>query len=105
MGAINVLGEEVRQLDAGGLKRLRARVGFVFQRHNLVTRLSALTNVVHGVQSRMSGPRTWMQALAPQAVRAEAMHCLERVGLADKAMSRVDQLSAGSRSVWRWRAC
>ena len=94
-GEIRVLGEDVRNLSAPGLKRLRSRVGFVFQRHNLVTRLSALTNVVHGVQGRMSGPRSWVQALAPREVRAEAMHCLDRVGLADKAMSRVDTLSGG----------
>ncbi len=94
-GDIRLLGEDVRTLGAAGLKRLRSRVGFVFQRHNLVTRLSALTNVVHGVQSRMSGPRTWTQLLAPREVRAEAMHCLERVGLADKAMARVDTLSGG----------
>jgi phosphonate transport system ATP-binding protein len=94
-GEIRVLGEDVRNLRAPGLKRLRSRVGFVFQRHNLVTRLSALTNVVHGVQGRMSGPRSWVQALAPREVRAEAMHCLDRVGLADKAMSRVDTLSGG----------
>jgi len=94
-GDIRLLGEDVRKLDAAGLKRLRSRVGFVFQRHNLVTRLSALTNVVHGVQSRMSGPRTWTQLLAPREVRAEAMHCLERVGLADKAMARIDTLSGG----------
>lgn len=94
-GEIRVLGEDVGNLRAPGLKRLRSRVGFVFQRHNLVTRLSALSNVVHGVQGRMSGPRSWVQALAPREVRAEAMHCLDRVGLADKAMSRVDTLSGG----------
>lgn len=94
-GRIILLGEDVRKLGGPGLKRLRSRVGFVFQRHNLVTRLSALTNVVHGVQSRMSGPRTWTQLLASREVRAEAMHCLDRVGLADKAMARVDTLSGG----------
>ncbi|MGL4440371.1 MAG: phosphonate ABC transporter ATP-binding protein [Bosea sp. (in: a-proteobacteria)] len=94
-GDITLLGESVGSLDARGLKRLRSRVGFVFQRHNLSTRLSALTNVVHGVQSRMSGPRTWAQVFAPREVRAEAMHCLDRVGLADKALARVDTLSGG----------
>ena len=94
-GDIVLLGEDVGKLGGPGLKRLRSRVGFVFQRHNLVTRLSSLTNVIHGVQSRMSGPRTWTQLLAPREVRAEAMHCLDRVGLADKAMARVDTLSGG----------
>jgi phosphonate transport system ATP-binding protein len=33
--------------------------------HNLVPRLSALSNVIHGVQARLSGPRAWFQSLAP----------------------------------------
>lgn len=94
-GAIRVLGEDVRSLDGRRLKALRSRVGFVFQKHNLVPRLSALTNVVHGVQSRMSGPRSWTQLIAPKAVREEAMDCLQRVGLAEKALARVDTLSGG----------
>ncbi|MFY8150842.1 MAG: ATP-binding cassette domain-containing protein, partial [Hyphomicrobiales bacterium] len=52
-------------------------------------------NVLHGVQARMSGPRSWWHWAAPAAVRAEAMTCLDRVGLADKALQRVDSLSGG----------
>ena len=94
-GTISVLGEEVGNLRGAALKRFRARVGVVFQKHNLVSRLSALSNVVHGVQSRRSGPRTWAQALAPAEIRDEAMECLAAVGLADKAMQRADSLSGG----------
>ena len=94
-GTISVLGDEVGSLRGAALKRFRARVGVVFQKHNLVSRLSALSNVVHGVQSRRSGPRTWAQALAPAEIRDEAMECLAAVGLADKAMQRADSLSGG----------
>jgi len=94
-GAITVLGEPVMNLHGAALKRFRARVGVVFQKHNLVARVSALSNVVHGVQSRRSGPRTWAQSLAPAEVRDEAMACLAAVGLADKAMQRADSLSGG----------
>jgi phosphonate transport system ATP-binding protein len=94
-GTICLLGQPVTGVDRRALSRLRARTGFVFQKHNLVPRLSALSNVVHGVQSRARGPRTWHQALAPRAVRAEAMVCLERVGLAGRAAARVDTLSGG----------
>ena len=94
-GTISVLGDEVGSLRGAALKRFRARVGVVFQKHNLVSRLSALSNVVHGVQSRRSGPRTWAQALAPVEIRDEAMECLAAVGLADKAMQRADSLSGG----------
>jgi phosphonate transport system ATP-binding protein len=94
-GSISVFGQDVRHLDARKLRALRSRIGFVFQRHNLVTRLSALSNVIHGAQGRVGGPRTWVQALAPSALRDEAMQCLDRVGLAEKAMARVDTLSGG----------
>jgi phosphonate transport system ATP-binding protein len=94
-GRISVLGETVGGLRGTALKRFRARVGVVFQKHNLVARLSALSNVVHGVQSRQSGPRTWAQSLATAEVREEAMACLDAVGLADKALQRADSLSGG----------
>jgi phosphonate transport system ATP-binding protein len=93
-GAIRVLGSDVmgpRRVLAG----LRRRIGFVFQKHNLVGRLSALTNVVHGAQARNLGSRAWLQSLAPRAIREEAMHCLGRVGLAAMAGQRADQLSGG----------
>jgi phosphonate transport system ATP-binding protein len=94
-GSIDVLGATVRQLGKSDLRTLRARVGFVFQKHNLVSRLSALSNVVHGAQCRQSGPRVWAHWLARTETREEAMHCLARVGLADRALQRVDSLSGG----------
>ena len=94
-GDIFLLDCDVRHLRERQLRRLRSRIGFVFQRHNLVPRLSVLSNVVHGAQARYGGPRMWYQGLAPAPVRAEAMRCLERVGLADLARRRADQLSGG----------
>jgi phosphonate transport system ATP-binding protein len=94
-GQIRMLGRDVPALSPLSLRQFRAEVGIVWQRHNLVPRLSALSNVIHGVQARMSGPRSWGQALAPATVRDEAMSCLARVGLADRALVRVDSLSGG----------
>lgn len=93
-GAIRVLGADVMG-SRRELIGLRRRIGFVFQKHNLVGRLSALTNVVHGAQARNLGSRAWLQSLAPRAIREEAMHCLNRVGLAPMAAQRADQLSGG----------
>lgn len=95
LGKVTLLGEELTGLTGRKLRDLRAQIGFVFQRHNLVGRLSALSNVVHGAQARQSGPWVWHQAFASKAIRAEAMACLDRVGLADLALQRVDQLSGG----------
>jgi phosphonate transport system ATP-binding protein len=94
-GTMRVLDQDVRGLNARDLRAFRSRIGVVFQRHNLVPRLSALTNVVHGVQARLRGPRTWLQSLAPAEVRAEALACLDAVGLADLARQRADSLSGG----------
>jgi phosphonate transport system ATP-binding protein len=94
-GRIEMLGQDVGSLTPRALRRFRSRVGVVWQKHNLVPRISALSNVLHGVQARMSGPRSWWQWAAPAPVRSEAMECLARVGLADKASQRVDSLSGG----------
>lgn len=94
-GKIRLLDRDMTALAPRALRKVRAEVGIVWQRHNLVPRLSALSNVIHGVQARMSGPGAWVQLLAPAAVRDEAMACLDRVGLADRALVRVDSLSGG----------
>jgi phosphonate transport system ATP-binding protein len=94
-GNIRLFDTELNGLGGWALRRARARVGFVFQRHNLVPRLSALSNVLHGAQARRSGPRVWLQSLAPRALREQALHCLEQVGLADLARQRADSLSGG----------
>ena len=67
----------------------------MLQKHNLVGRLSALSNVLHGALGRAPLGRAWFQSLAPAALRAEAMDCLARVGLAAIAARRADRLSGG----------
>ncbi len=94
-GRVEMLGLDVLSLSARDLRSFRAQVGIVWQKHNLVPRLSALSNVIHGAQSRLSGPGAWGQMLAPAAIRQQAMACLARVGLADRASARADSLSGG----------
>jgi phosphonate transport system ATP-binding protein len=94
-GEVRLFGTGVSARDPRGLKRLRARVGFVFQHHNLVGRATALSNVIHGCLARESWITTFNQAVAPNRLRGRAMACLERVGLADLAGQRADLLSGG----------
>ena len=94
-GDVHLLGTPTRTASARALRTLRAQVGLVSQKHNLVPRLSVLSNVVHGLLGKYPGVRHWSHALAPQASRAAAMHALERVGLADYASRRADRLSGG----------
>ena len=94
-GHIELLGERVDSLGRRDLRALRRRTGFIFQKHNVVSRLSALSNVIHGAMARGSSPRLWSQTLAKRAHRDEAMACLAEVGLADHAARRADRLSGG----------
>lgn len=94
-GKVSLLGETLSDLDGAARRALRARTGLVGQKHNLVPRLSVLSNVIHGLLGRHSGPRFWLQGLAPAKARAAAMAALTKVGLADLALRRADQLSGG----------
>lgn len=94
-GEVRLFGTPLEGLRPQALRRLRSQVGFVFQKHNLVPRLSALSNVLHGALPRAPLARAWLQSLAPAALREEAMHCLDRVGLPHVAMRRADRLSGG----------
>jgi phosphonate transport system ATP-binding protein len=89
-------GVDVRRAGKRQLRRLRQDVGFVFQRFNLVDRISVFHNVVHGAIGR-EGTRCVVPPFCTAAVRSEAMECLDRVGLAHLAGRRVDTLSGGQR--------
>ena len=72
-GQVTLLGQEVTEASAGEMRAIRARIGLVSQRHNLVPRLSVLSNVVQGLLGRHPGPRYWSHMLAPTAAREAAM--------------------------------
>lgn len=94
-GAIRLLGQDATATKGAALRSLRSRVGLVSQKHNLVPRLSVLSNVLHGLLGKQSGLRHWSHSLAPQASREAAMAALDKVGLADFALRRADRLSGG----------
>ena len=92
---VHILGADMMRARPQELRHLRSRVGFVFQKHNLVPRLSVLSNVLHGALARKSGPRVWFQSFATGKDREEALDCLDLVGLAHLAGRRADRLSGG----------
>lgn len=76
------------------LRRIRRQIGMIFQQFNLVRRSSTLTNVLTG---RLGYAHPWLSLIhyfPPEDYR-RAMAALERVGIPDKAYTRVDQLSGG----------
>jgi phosphonate transport system ATP-binding protein len=93
-GEVTVDGELVVSTSEDALRRVRARVGFVFQHFNLVERLSVLDNVRVGTLSRV---KTWPSLVAhfPEIETERARRALRRVGLAGLEDRRADTLSGG----------
>lgn len=91
-----VVSAQLGALASGRLLRLhRRRTAMVFQHHQLIERYTALQNVLTG---RLAYYGTWRSFFPlPRKDLTLALHCLERVGLLDKALARVDQLSGGQK--------
>lgn len=94
-GSVKVLGDQMVGAASATLRKVRSQMGLVSQKHNLVPRLSVLSNVVQGLLGQRPGIRHWSQSFAPEASRTAAMTALEKVGLADLALRRADRLSGG----------
>ncbi|MBI5792238.1 MAG: phosphonate ABC transporter ATP-binding protein [Rhodocyclales bacterium] len=71
----------------------RRQTGMVFQQHQLISRHTALANVLLG---RIGYHSTWRSLFPlPRAEQQIALDCLDRVGLLQRALDRVDRLSGG----------
>ena len=82
-------GDDVAQLPDDRLSELRNRqIGFVFQSFHLLPRLSALDNVLLPLRFSENPPAD---------PGAAAMHLLDRVGLADRARHKPNEMSGGQR--------
>ncbi|MHB8066577.1 MAG: phosphonate ABC transporter ATP-binding protein [Desulfobaccales bacterium] len=91
-GAVFVEG--LGKLDHPQLVRKhRRQTAMIFQQHQLIGRRTAWENVLLG---RLAYYSTWRSLLPlPRGDQVLALECLERVGLLNKAMERVDALSGG----------
>ncbi len=81
-GSVRLLGQELNGASEPTLMALRRRLGFIFQAHNLHESLTALQNVMMGLQVHGD--------ISHASARKAATHALGLVGLSD----RVDYLPA-----------
>jgi putative ABC transport system ATP-binding protein len=88
-GTARVLGQELQGATEAQRVRLRRRIGFIFQAHNLLGFLTARQNVAMALEQ--DGALSERQRLG----RADAM--LAAVGLADHAGKLPQRLSGGQR--------
>jgi phosphonate transport system ATP-binding protein len=93
-GSVLFDGVDVTRARGAELRRIRRRIGMIFQQFNLVRRASVFGNVLAG----RLGSRPLWRTIALRPTREDvtlAFENLERVGIVDKAYARADALSGG----------
>ena len=88
-GSVRVLGHELCGARPKILEKVRQKIGFIFQQHNLLGALSSVQNVELGL--RVSG------GISRSELRRRATEILEAVGLADRLNYKPEHLSGGQR--------
>ena len=87
---------DVRSLNRRELRKVRRRMGMIFQEYNLVERLSVMENLLSGRLGYVSFWKTYRRKFPPEDVVA-AFELLDRVGLSGYQDTRADSLSGGQR--------
>ncbi|MHB8072764.1 phosphonate ABC transporter ATP-binding protein [Desulfosporosinus fructosivorans] len=95
-GEICVDGVISSSLNKQKLRKLRTRIGMIFQHYNLVERLTVIENVLHGrlgYKSTLAG----VFGRYSQEEKSQAFRILEMLGLNEQVNKRCDQLSGGQK--------
>jgi len=79
---------------SGRVRKIRTRIGMIFQQFNLVGRLSLFSNVALGSLGRIDALRGFF-GLWPAETKQAAMAAIHRMGIADYAGQRANTLSGG----------
>ena len=95
-GTIVLDGVEVTAMSRREVRKVRRRMGMIFQEYNLVERLTVMENVLSGCLGYVSFWRAYRRNYPPADVAA-AFELLDRVGLTGYQDTRADALSGGQR--------
>jgi phosphonate transport system ATP-binding protein len=87
-------GHDITHIKGEELRKVKARIGMVFQQFNLIKRRSVLTNVISGKLGQLNTLDSILERFSKD-VYNEAYENLEKVGISDKAHVRADSLSGG----------
>jgi phosphonate transport system ATP-binding protein len=96
VGQVDVLGNVIQKNGriTRGVRRYRPHISVIFQQFNLVNRMSVLQNVLLGKLGTIPSWRGTLGAFT-RSEKMEAMHALDRVGMAKYATQRASTLSGG----------
>ena len=93
-GQLIVDGVDVMTLHGKSMRRFRRKIGMIFQSFNLVTRSTAIKNVLTSMVPDMGFFRVLL-GLFTREQKMQALEAIDKVGILDKAYTRCDQLSGG----------
>ena len=93
-GQLIVDGTDVMTLKGKSMRRFRRKIGMIFQSYNLVTRSTAIKNVLSSMVPDMNFWRVLL-GLFTKEQKMKALEALDKVGILDKAYTRCDELSGG----------
>lgn len=88
--------EDIAKVEGGAIRKLRQKIGMVFQHFNLVERHTVLSNVLMGNLGH-TGTLKAMLGMYSEEDKAKALKYLDLVGIKDKAHIRAGQLSGGQK--------
>lgn len=95
-GSIEFAGQDITHLKRGKLRPVHTQIAMIFQNYNLVYRLTAIQNVLHGrlgYKNAVAGSL----GLYTEEEKVRAFELLDEVGLGEFAYRRADQLSGGQK--------
>ncbi len=95
-GRVFLEGQDVVGLGRSELRKVRRRIGMIFQEFNLVERLTVMENLLSGRLGYVNFWKAYRRKFPPEDVAA-AFRLLDRVGLSGYHNTRADALSGGQR--------
>lgn len=95
-GTVRFDGEDITHLRRGKLRPVHRQIAMIFQNYNLVYRMTAIQNVLHG-RLGYKGAVSGSLGLYSEDEKVRAFELLDEVGLGTLAYRRADQLSGGQK--------
>lgn len=95
-GEIIFDGTDILKLNKQKMRKLRTKIGMIFQHYNLVDRLTVIENVLHGrlgYKSTLAG----VMGIYSAEEKRQAFEILRILGLSTQIYQRCDELSGGQK--------
>ena len=102
-GTLTVDGVDVMTLRGKSMRRFRRKIGMIFQSFNLITRSTAIKNVLSSMVPDMNFFRV-LFGIFTREQKLQALEALDKVAFWTRPIPAATSFPAASSSAWRWPA-